>query len=189
MTVGQTRWVNSGAIATTSPVPGQTLEGKWNFLHERLSRFAGRRLALNDEVYFSASATNYRNHAIARLLQSYGRIYIDRVQAVDLYNKQCSRLLSGIKMREKRLLPDRFWAEALSIKPALRTNGKRREAENGPAESTRIHPDKSLFTAFPSPLAERKILTISQFPISMPDRSSAQEIIEDRQPCGVTDLF
>src|SRR5580700_1903211 len=61
--------VNSGAIATTSLVPGQTLEAKWNFLHERLSRFAGRRLALNDEVYFSASATNYRNHAIARLLQ------------------------------------------------------------------------------------------------------------------------
>jgi hypothetical protein len=69
-------------------------------------------------------------------------------------------------MREKRLLPDRFWAEALSIKPALRTNGKRREAENGPAAgSTRIHPDKSLFAAFPSLLAGRNVLTISEFPI------------------------
>jgi hypothetical protein len=85
-------------------------------------------------------------------------------------------------MREKRLLPDRFWAEALPIKPALRTNGKRREAKNGPAGSRRIHPDKSLFTVFPSPLAERNILTISQFPILMPDRPSAQETIEDRQP-------
>jgi glutaminase len=82
--------VNSGAIATTSLVPGQTLAAKWNFVHEGLSRFAGRRLALNDEVYLSASATNSRNHAIARLLQSYGRIYIDPVQAVDLYNKQCT---------------------------------------------------------------------------------------------------
>ena len=87
--------VNSGAIATTSLVPGQTLEAKWNFLHERLSRFAGRRLTINEEVYFSASATSYRNHAIARLLQSYGRIYIDPVQAVDLYNKQCTLNVSA----------------------------------------------------------------------------------------------
>ena len=82
--------VNSGAIATTSLLPGQTLEAKWNFLHQGLSRFAGRRLALNEEVYLAASATNHRNHAIARLLQSYGRIYTDPVQAVDLYNKQCT---------------------------------------------------------------------------------------------------
>ena len=82
--------VNSGAIATTSLLPGQTLEEKWNFVHQGLSRFAGRRLALNEEVYLAASATNHRNHAIARLLQSYGRIYTDPVQAVDLYNKQCT---------------------------------------------------------------------------------------------------
>jgi len=87
--------VNSGAIATTSLVPGQTLEAKWNFVHQGLSRFAGRRLALNEEVYLSASATNYRNHAIARLLQSYGRIYIDPVQAVDLYNRQCTLNVSA----------------------------------------------------------------------------------------------
>ena len=57
--------VNSGAIATTSLVPGQTVEAKWKFIHEGLSRFAGRRLELNDEVYVSASETNYRNQSIA----------------------------------------------------------------------------------------------------------------------------
>lgn len=87
--------VNSGAIATTSLVPGQTLEAKWNFVQEGLSRFAGRRLALNEEVYLAASATNHRSHAIARLLQSYGRIYIDPAQAVDLYNKQCTLNVSA----------------------------------------------------------------------------------------------
>jgi hypothetical protein len=92
-------------------------------------------------------------------------------------------------MREKRLLPDRFWAEALSIKPALRTNGKRREAENGPAGSTRIHPDKSLFTAFPGLLVGRNVLIISQFPILMLDRSSAQEIIEEGQPDAKSLIF
>ena len=48
--------VNSGAIATTSLVPGATLEAKWQFIHEGLSRFAGRSLPLNDEVYASATA-------------------------------------------------------------------------------------------------------------------------------------
>ena len=63
--------VNSGAIATTSLVPGATLEAKWQFIHDGLSRFAGRTLPLNEEVYASASETNFRNQSIARLLQSY----------------------------------------------------------------------------------------------------------------------
>ena len=51
--------------------------------------FAGRKLPLNDEVYASASATNFRNQSIARMLQSYGRIYMDPPDAVELYTKQC----------------------------------------------------------------------------------------------------
>jgi glutaminase len=82
--------VNSGAIATTSLVPGASLEDKWRFIHAGLSRFAARTLPLNDEVYASASATNFRNQGIARMLQSYGRIYMDPAEAVALYTKQCS---------------------------------------------------------------------------------------------------
>lgn len=82
--------VNSGAIATTSLVPGKTAEAKWQFIHEGLSRFAGRTLTINEEVYASASETNFRNQSIARLLQSFNRIYIDPAEAVDLYTKQCS---------------------------------------------------------------------------------------------------
>jgi len=93
---GQTNpMVNSGAIATTSLVPGDTLEAKWTFIHEGLSCFAGRILPLNEEVYASASATNFRNQSIARMLQSYGRIYIDPAQAVDLYTKQCALNVSA----------------------------------------------------------------------------------------------
>ena len=87
--------VNSGAIATTSLVPGSSLESQWQFIHDGLSRFAGRTLPLNDEVYASASETNYRNQGIARLLQSYGRIYMDPADAVDLYTKQCSLNVSA----------------------------------------------------------------------------------------------
>jgi len=87
--------VNSGAIATTSLVPGATHEEKWKFLHEGLSRFAGRTLPMNDEVLASASETNFRNQSIARMLQSYGSIYLDPAAAVDLYTRQCSLNVSA----------------------------------------------------------------------------------------------
>jgi len=87
--------VNAGAIAATSLVPGATLDEKWRFIHGGLSRFVGRTLPLNEEVYASASETNYRNQSIARLLQSFGRIYCDPAQATDLYTKQCSLNVSA----------------------------------------------------------------------------------------------
>ena len=82
--------VNAGAIAATSLVPGATTEEKWKVIEDGLSRFAGRKLAVNDEVYRSASATNHRNQGIARLLQSYERIYFDPAAATDLYTRQSS---------------------------------------------------------------------------------------------------
>jgi glutaminase len=87
--------VNSGAIATTSLVPGASLAQKWQFIHDGLSRFAGRKLSLNEEVYASASETNFRNQSLARMLQSYGRIYMAPAEAVDLYTKQCSLNVSA----------------------------------------------------------------------------------------------
>jgi glutaminase len=82
--------VNSGAIATTSLAAGASFADKWRFIHEGLARFAGRPLAVNAEVYASASATNFRNQSIARMLQSYDRIYMEPAEAVDLYTKQCA---------------------------------------------------------------------------------------------------
>lgn len=87
--------VNAGAIATTSMCPGKSLSDKWKFIHEGLSRFAGRTLELNKEVYESASQTNHRNQSIARLLQSFGRVYIDPADATELYTKQCSLNVSA----------------------------------------------------------------------------------------------
>ncbi|HEX7790877.1 MAG TPA: glutaminase A [Afipia sp.] len=87
--------VNAGAIATTSLVPGATTEDKWRFIRDGLSRFAGRTLPLNEEVYASASDTNFRNRSIARLLQSFDRIYSDAKEATDLYTRQCSLNVSA----------------------------------------------------------------------------------------------
>lgn len=82
--------VNAGAIATTSLVPGDTVEEKWERIRDGLSRFAGRELMVNDEVYASESATNLRNQGVAHLLRSYGRLYFDPDRATDLYTRQCS---------------------------------------------------------------------------------------------------
>jgi glutaminase len=81
--------VNSGAIATTSLVPGGDVESRWKFIYDGLCAFAGRALVLDEETLESARATNHRNQGIARVLQSAGRIYIDPAEAVDLYTKQC----------------------------------------------------------------------------------------------------
>ena len=82
--------VNSGAIATTSLAPGSTLEEKWRFILDGLSRFAGRGLAMNEAILTSASGSNSRNQAIGQLLLSCGQIAIDPADAVALYTMQCS---------------------------------------------------------------------------------------------------
>jgi glutaminase len=82
--------VNAGAIAATSLVPGDTVQEKWERIRDGLSRFAGRQLSLNEQVYASESATNLRNQGIAHLLESYGRLYFDPDQATDVYTRQCS---------------------------------------------------------------------------------------------------
>jgi glutaminase len=87
--------VNAGAIAATSLVPGATGEAKWKAIHDALSRFAGRTLTLNEEVCACALETNHRNRAIARMLQSLGRIYCDPEQAIELYTRQCSLNVSA----------------------------------------------------------------------------------------------
>jgi glutaminase len=82
--------VNAGAIAASSLVPGNTAEEKWKFIQEGLSKFAGRLLSLNAEVYDSEAATNLRNRGIAKLLEGYGRMYCDALEATDIYTRQCS---------------------------------------------------------------------------------------------------
>jgi glutaminase len=62
----------------------------WEAILGGLSRFAGRELSLNEEVYRSASETNERNQAIAAVLARFDRIYGDPAEAIDLYTRQCS---------------------------------------------------------------------------------------------------
>lgn len=82
--------VNAGAIAATSLAPGDTAEAKWAFIQEGFSRFAGRPLELDAEVYASEVATNRRNLGIANLLEEQGSIWFDPEASTDLYTRQCA---------------------------------------------------------------------------------------------------
>jgi glutaminase len=82
--------VNPGAIATTSMVKGATRDEVWNSILSFYSAFAGRPLAVNQEVFKSEAETNQRNQAIGALMYAYGYIKAKPNQATDVYTEQCS---------------------------------------------------------------------------------------------------
>jgi glutaminase len=90
--------VNSGAIATVGLVPGATADDKWAVILDGLSRFAGRELRVDADTYASASATNHRNQAIARLLDAMGAMHFDPAQTVDLYTRQCCLAVTAVDL-------------------------------------------------------------------------------------------
>ncbi len=90
--------VNTGAIATTSLVPGDSPEEMWQFVVDGLSRFAGRQLSLDSDVYESEAATNRRNQGLAHLLDGYERMYCDPDVATDVYTMQCSLRVSAVDL-------------------------------------------------------------------------------------------
>ena len=90
--------VNAGAIATASLVPGKTADECWAKILDMQSRFAGRPLALSDEVNRSEQTTNFHNRAIAWLLYSAKTCYSDPMRAVDVYTRQCSTLITTVDL-------------------------------------------------------------------------------------------
>jgi glutaminase len=98
-TAGRTNpMVNAGAILTCSLIPGDDRDERWAFLLERLSAFAGRALALDEEIYASASATNHRNRALTALLVDVGALTSDPDEALDLYTRQSCVALEAVDL-------------------------------------------------------------------------------------------
>lgn len=91
-------FVNAGAIATTSLIPGNSADEKWNKILDFYSEAAGERLKLIDEVYKSEAATNTGNKALSFLLAKYDRIYADPLESVDIYTKQCSVGVNAVQL-------------------------------------------------------------------------------------------
>ncbi len=83
-------FVNAGAIQTTSWVEAKDSKERWRKIAANMSAFAGRALSVNEEVYQSELADNKRNQAMAKLLDAYGRMGSDPLEATTVYTKQCS---------------------------------------------------------------------------------------------------
>ncbi len=83
-------FVNAGAIQATSWVKADNSAQRWKKIKANMDEYAGRKLQFNQEVYQSELNDNKRNQAIAKLLDAYGRMGSDPLEAVTVYTKQCS---------------------------------------------------------------------------------------------------
>jgi glutaminase len=82
--------VNPGAITATSMVKGANRAEIWAKILTTYSDFAGRPLAVNQEVFKSEADTNQRNQAISMLMFAYEKIKANPLQATDIYTEQCA---------------------------------------------------------------------------------------------------
>jgi glutaminase len=86
--------VNAGAIAVTALLHSIYRDQTMERLLSCLSAAAGRRLSIDQSVYESERATGHRNRAIAYLLLNFGMVHDLAAEALDVYFKQCSILVT-----------------------------------------------------------------------------------------------
>lgn len=88
--------INAGAITAHSlagPV-GATPEERFARILDGLSAFAGRRLAVDENVYHSEMSHSFRNRALANMLRAHDILIEEPLLAVDGYTRQCSVLVT-----------------------------------------------------------------------------------------------
>ena len=83
-------FVNAGAIQSTSWVTAKDSKERWAKIKGNMDEYAGRKLPFNEEVYVSEVNDNKRNQAISKILDAYGRMGSDPLEATTVYTKQCS---------------------------------------------------------------------------------------------------
>ena len=83
-------FVNAGAIQATSWVEAKDSKERWFKIKQNMNDFAGKKLNFNEVVYDSEVNDNKRNQAISKLLDAYGRMGSDPLEATTVYTKQCS---------------------------------------------------------------------------------------------------
>lgn len=86
--------VNAGAIAVTALVKGEGYKARRQIVLELLSRFAGRKLKIDEAVFQSERDTGVRNRVIAAIMRQAEMIAGDADEILDLYFSQCSVLVT-----------------------------------------------------------------------------------------------
>ena len=87
--------VNAGAIACSGLIYKVKGAGAFEAIHDMLCRFAGRKLAVDETVHASESATGDRNRAIGWMLRNYGIVKDDVNAVLDAYFRQCAVLVTA----------------------------------------------------------------------------------------------
>jgi glutaminase len=90
--------INAGAILTSSLVSGDGPAERFDRILDQLARCAGRDLAVDDEVFRSEHDTGDRNRALAHLMRASGSLTVDVEDAVDVYFRQCSVLVTSVDL-------------------------------------------------------------------------------------------
>jgi glutaminase len=87
--------VNAGAIACSGLIYDAEGNGAFGRILATLSRFAGRKLDVDEAVFASERETGDRNRAIAYLLRNYAIIKGDVDAVLEVYFGQCSVLVTA----------------------------------------------------------------------------------------------
>lgn len=82
--------INAGAITSASLIAGASPEERFERLRQFYSRFAGRELTLDEDMYESEDRTGNRNRAIGYMLRNFGILEEDPQTTLAVYFRQCS---------------------------------------------------------------------------------------------------
>ena len=82
--------INAGAITCASLIAGDSPEERFERLRAFYSRFAGRELTLDEDMFESEDRTGNRNRAIGYMLRSFGILDEDPQTTLAVYFRQCS---------------------------------------------------------------------------------------------------
>jgi len=85
---------NGGAMATTSLLYNKNKKLFEKNIIDNMSKFAGRKLHVNNKIYLSEITHADHNLSIAYLLKSFNRFYSDVQESVDVYIRQCSTMVT-----------------------------------------------------------------------------------------------
>ncbi len=86
--------INAGAITVTALLHARDGDAALDQILGTFSAAAGRELSIDEDVYLSERRTGHRNRAIAYLLLNFGLLHDEAEEALDLYFKQCSILVT-----------------------------------------------------------------------------------------------
>lgn len=90
--------VNAGAITVSGMLRDAKGEDALDFILDRFSHAAGRRLSVNHAVYASEADTGHRNRAISHLLLAVGALKAPVDPVTDLYFKQCAIEVTAVDL-------------------------------------------------------------------------------------------